>query len=400
MTTGAGGPRLPGDASLSDSQRRRSLIVIIASSGVAGLTLGMILPLISLALDAVGESTGVIGTVAAASPLGILVCSPFVPRIIGRFGVLRALVLALALDVAVILCLPLAITPWLWLPLCFLTGLASGVHWIATETWVLAAAGPARRGRAVALYMMVLAGGFALGPLVIGFVGVVGWLPYVTVAGCMALAGLPLMLARGCVPQLPPREPAAFSTAFRTAPMILAAALMAGFIDTAVIALLPLYGLNRGLGQAEAVFLLSAMLMGTMVLQLPIGWLADRLDSRRLIIAFAVVFMVAPLLVPQVLAVSAWQWPLLIIWGACSVGVYTLALALLGERFSQGALAGANAAMVAVYTLGSVTGPFLCGLAMDLWGTEALMPTLSAAAGIFLLFAAYRTFVRARPAGG
>ena len=73
-----------------------------------------------------------------------------------------------------------------------------------------------------------------------------------------------------------------------------------------------------------------------------------------------------------------------------------MALALLGKRFPPAALAGANAAMVSVYSLGSVSGPFLCGQAMELWGVEALMPALSASAGVFLLLAGYRTLVRMR----
>ncbi len=55
---------------------------------------------------------------------------------------------------------------------------------------------------------------------------------------------------------------------------LMAVALLIGFTHIVVLTLLPVYGVRLGLGQDTAVLMLSVFLAGSVVLQLPIGWLA------------------------------------------------------------------------------------------------------------------------------
>lgn len=390
-------PSLPaaGEA-LTAWQRRRSLAAVIASAGAAGLTFGLTIPLLALILEADGVDSTRIGLNAASSAIAVLAVGPFVPRVLDALGVLRAMYLSILASVVIILLMPLWTGLWSWFLLRFLLGAFGAIHWIVGETWIISVSTPTTRGRVIALYMTVLTAGFAAGPVLINLVGIEGWLPFLLSAGLIGLAGVPLLLAYGCAPRLPPRVPAAVALAFRTAPLVLAAAALAGFTDTAVFSLLPVYGLDIGLPQDRAVLLLTVMLTGNVALQVPIGWLADRTDRRCLLIACGAVFMVCPLLLPQVLQLELLLWPLLAIWGGASLGIYTLALTIVGDRFEPAALAGANAAVVAVYEAGSVLGPVSGGVSMDSVGPDGLMWLMAAAAVLFLAFAAYRS-VTARP---
>jgi len=118
------------------------------------------------------------------------------------------------------------------------------------------------------------------------------------------------------------------------------------------------------------------------------------MDRRRLMTACGVMFVVAPLIVPFVIDEGIWRWPLLFLWGGASLGLYTLALTMLGDRFPPAALAGANAAMVAVYELGATLGPLTGGRGMDAFGPDGLMWVLSGVAFLFLCLALVRSFFR------
>jgi hypothetical protein len=65
----------------------------------------------------------------------------------------------------------------------------------------------------------------------------------------------------------------------------------------------------------------------------------------------------------------------------------------MGERFPRHELAGANAAFVIMYELGSTGGPVVAGGTMDLAGPHGLMLILA------LIPAAYLVFIAISPLG-
>ena len=75
-------------------------------------------------------------------------------------------------------------------------------------------------------------------------------------------------------------------------------------------------------------------------------------------------------------------------------GLYTVGLSLLGERFSGGAIAAANAAFIFAYGFGSLFAPPLAGYAMDSAGPQGLLWTLSAIAAVYTLAIISRSLLR------
>jgi hypothetical protein len=66
---------------------------------------------------------------------------------------------------------------------------------------------------------------------------------------------------------------------------------------------------------------------------------------------------------PAVTGSAALLWPVLLVHGGMSGGIYVLGLALMGERFKGASLAGANAAFILTYEVGAMVGPPTAGLA-------------------------------------
>jgi len=152
---------------------------------------------------------------------------------------------------------------------------------------------------------------------------------------------------------------------------------------------LAIYFQNRGMVQDLAVLTLTVMLGTNLVIQLPLGYLADRWNRQRMLIGCGAIFILAPTAV-LFTPVDAWQlWPLIMLWGVASLGIYTLALTILGDVFPPSLIASGNAAIVATYQLGSILGQPAGGAGMDLLGNDGLIYVFVAAAVLFLGFAGW-----------
>jgi hypothetical protein len=81
---------------------------------------------------------------------------------------------------------------------------------------------------------------------------------------------------------------------------------------------------------------------------------------------------------------------MMFLWGGVSWGIYTLGLALMGERVPAGQLAVANSAFVMMYELGSFGGPIIAGGAMDIWPIFGMPTVIAVAAATLLVFGLVR----------
>src|SRR5262249_44832457 len=80
----------------------------------------------------------------------------------------------------------------------------------------------------------------------------------------------------------------------------------------------------------------------------------------------------------------AWLAFWLFVAGACSGALYPLGLALLGERTLPASMSRASAWFLAINCAGSLTGPVVAGVAMDLFGRAALFVAGGGALGAVL----------------
>ena len=71
--------------------------------------------------------------------------------------------------------------------------------------------------------------------------------------------------------------------------------------------------------------------------------------------------------------VSIWNNVFMFIFGGVFSSLYMLALILLGERFKGPNLAAASALFTAIWGMGSIIGPPLGGIGMDLWQPQGLL---------------------------
>jgi MFS family permease len=370
---------------LKHESRRRALAAVLSSSLGVGLTFGFQPPLIALVLERAGSSSFAIGAVTSASLIAVIALGPVYPLVIARLGLRRSVMLGIGCGALILSLMPIMASVPFWFCLRFLTGWTLGLSWIASEIWLNTVSGADARGTVMGVYGTVFSLGTAAGPALLELTGTRGWLPFAVGAAGLIVTLLPLAALENTasVPQgfTPLHE---LAGVIRAAPLVMLAALVAGLVESADLTLLPLFGLRGGFGERTALLLLAVFIAGNVVLQVPIGLLADRFGRRRLLGVCALASGLGPLLLQLFFATPVLLWPLLFVWGGTLYAFYSQGVAMLGAEFPPALLPTANTVFVMVYCLGGVIGPSAGGFALDRWPTHGLPVLLSGAALLLL----------------
>lgn len=353
-------------------QRRWSLVAAIGAVTTFGLAIGQFSPLMSLLLDARGVDPTVNGLNAAAAFVGVLIGPLLTPRGVRVLGIRNFLLLCFALEVASTPLMKVFDSLGAWFALRAFGGMLGSSIFAASEAWINRLAGDAGRGRILALYGAALSLGFGLGPLLLSVTGIAGWPPFIANTAITAAAALPLLGVGNAARDFGRERTTPPMVMIGRAPLILASVALFGLYEATMFALLPIWGRRLGFSPAAAATTVSAVFLGSVALQLPIGWLSDktaRLTMLRICagtgLAGAVAIVVRPIAGPGLFVLIA-------LWGGVASSIYAIALSMAGDRFRGGELVSVNAAIVMAYGMGALIGPGLGGAAMDLRDPQGL----------------------------
>ena len=369
--------------------RWATYFAVLASVLSVGLALGVSMPLVSFRLESWGYGSFAIGVMAAMPAIGVLLGASVASKLAARFGTPSLMRLCLwcgALSISLLALLP---SYPVWLVLRLVIGVVLTIIFILGESWINQLVVEQWRGRLVALYGSAYALSQLSGPLLLGAVGSEGDYGFWIGVTLLILAPLLLMGRDGA----PTTE--SCSVTFidllgfcRGLPAIAwAVALFAAF-EAMILTLLPIYCLRQGFTADIALAMVSTVVVGDALLQLPIGALADRLSRRSLFTGCAVLLMLSSLAVPFLLN-TLLIWPLWVIFGASAGGLFTLSLILIGERYRDDALVRANAHVAQLWGIGCLIGPLAAGAGSQ-WISGHALPLFMTAGALVLVILVLR----------
>ena len=346
--------------------------------------IGTVPALLALRLNEAQYSAVVVGIVAAAPWVAILLMGQWTPVVLKRYGFVATNWIALTMSMLSLMGTMFATSPpWLF-AFNFVLGIALILRWVACDTWIVAVAPECLRGRAIGTHETVMGCGIAAGPLVIALAGAVTAVPILCCIGMLALSGVTLSMLQESDghPDIPAKTRRL--AVVRVLPTALMAGFLAGFIETSSISFLPVFG-ARDLFALGAITVLTGFGAGGTLLQVPLGWLADKTGFRLAQLITASVIGVGALAFPYVAQHPVLLLALLFIWGGAAGGMNTLAVVEAGYRSENAGVSTAMMAIALAYTVGSVSGPVLTGWAVFQLPAAGFALTMGAAALTFLL---------------
>ena len=372
-----------------------ALAGVTAALAMFGAAQGLSSPLFTLLMQKQGMSPALIGLSAAMMPLGLILSASFVPAAVRLVGA-RTLAVGCSLIGAICFLAIGYLQDWVaWFVIRFIIGVVINPLYILGEVWALSLAPPSRRGRVMGVFNTLMGVGYAAGPFALTLLGTSGWAPFlVGVAGFTLCAVILRAVSSKLTGFEEDGQPASGLVGFaRVAPALLLAVLVSAAVQQSTYALVPVFGSSYGLAEAVLASLVMALSLGNILLQIPLGLLAERFGGRAMIIVCALATATCALLLP-LLIMTPLIWGVLLVMGAVGYGVYTMALVELGSRYKASVLVAGNAAFALMWGAGGIVGPPGAGLLMQGIGPLGLPVVIAGLDALLVMFALYRSSVR------
>jgi MFS family permease len=375
----------------------RTLVAACAAVCVFAFSLGEMFPLLALNMESWGVSEAMIGLNTAMAPVGILIAGLIIPRLSHAFGGKRVAIFMASATGILFLLYPTFPSLWAWFPLRLLQGIFVATLFALSEAWVLGNAKGAIRGRVVGIYATSISATFGVGAAVVGWTGIAGYLPFVIGAGILFLAVLPISMVSSDADGDADQPHVSMLSFLPKAPLLLFAIVVHAMFDGGMLGFLSVYGVRHGMDDSTAALTITALSLGNVFFQIPIGWIADRTSKRKTMVGCFLVASICLAMMPFAIA-TILIWPLVLVAGAAGFGIYTVGLAELGDRFSGPDLIAGTSAFSTMWGLGALIGAAICGLAMDIFGPHGFPITLLAVFLGYLVILALITWQRQRRA--
>ena len=370
--------------------------VIVATTLIA-VGNGLMFAYIPVRLGAEGFAPTWAGAIltglSAGGIAGCLLTGPLVRRV----GHARAFMIFSALIVLSNAAVGAGTYPVLWIAARALYGFAIAGLFIVAQSWLNDAVANAIRGRVMAIFYVSYVVGLGVGSYLLRFVDLAGAQAPLVGIVFTALSILPVGMTRLRQPPPPQGASVALGHAWRISPVGVAGMLAVGGLSMMIAGFTPIHATEKGYSQQDVATLLFAMPLGTVLFQLPFGWISDRTDRRYvLIVASALV----------VLAGFAAHWfdgsallvivAVYVVWSGASESIYSLSSAHASDRASKDELVTLSSSLLFAWSLSGFLVPGLGTALTALYGTQSFMYVAIVIAAAYCAFVGWRVATTGR----
>lgn len=368
---------------------------------VAALVLGNGLNGTVLGVRAVGEGMDslTIGAIMSAYFLGFAAGSYFVPRLIETVGHIRTFAALASIASALAIAYAILVIPEVWFAIRLVYGACYAGLVIVVESWLNAATEPARRGRILAVYNIILVGAWVVSQPLLTLAPADDFVLFAITSICLSLALVPVTLSRAGGPGVVAAQRMPLSQLFHLSPLGLLGALGVGMVMSAFWGMGPVFAQRLGFDDSGTALFMAVTMAGALLFNWPLGRLSDEVDRRAVIVGTALVAALAACVIAFV--GDRPGWTLLIssfVFGGMAIPIYSLCVAHVNDRLDEGQLIGAATQLVLIYGLGAAIGPFLASAVMAVVGPSGLFYFSAAGLGALAVVGAARISIRDRVA--
>lgn len=300
--------------------------------------------------------------------VGFLFGSRLAPDMIRRVGHVRVFA-ALGSMISAVLIIYAAAPDWIvWTILRVVIGFSFSGVYITAESWLNNASTNETRGQSLSLYLIVQMVGIIAAQMMLNVGDPSGYILFVIPSVLVSLAFTPILLSVSQAPAFESTKPLSFRRLYEASPLGCVGIFLLGGVFSAQFGMAAVWGTQVGLDVRNLSIFISAIYVGGLIAQYPIGWLSDRMD-RRVVVFWLACLGAVVLLVPVLFDVP---FVVLVMVGAVGGGVsnplYSLLLAYVNDYLDKTDMAAASAGLMFINGLGAIMGPIITGWLMGAMG--------------------------------
>lgn len=345
-----------------------------------------------------GFSTFQMSVVMSGYFAGFLIGSRLAPTMIRRVGHVRVFAALGSFISAVLILFPTLTDPWAWTALRVVVGFCFSGVYVTAESWLNNAADNENRGKALSLYMFVQMVGIisAQGLLVFGDPG--GFILFILPSVLVSIAFAPILLSVNPTPAFETTKGMSLRELFDISPLGCVGFALLGGVFAAMFGMSAVFAQQSGLSVGQISGFVSAIFVGGLVLQYPIGWMSDRMDRRALILILSVIATAAALLPLffgsgyQILLAAAF------LLGGMTNPLYALLLAYVNDFLEPDDMPAASAGLIFINGMGAIAGPVVTGWMMGAMGPLGFFVYVAVLLAGLVGYGLWRMTQRAAPA--
>lgn len=360
---------------------------VILSTSCAAVGNGLMFAYIPVRLGLSGFEPTWAGLILTGLSAGGIAGCLLTGALVRRVGHARAFMIFSALIVLSNAAIGAGIHPVPWIAARALYGFAICGMFIVAQSWLNDVVANAVRGRVMALFYVSYIVGLGLGSWLMGFLDLSGAAAPLVCVAFTALSILPVGMTRLRPPPPPEGASIAFRRAWSISPVGVAGMLAVGGLSMMIAGFAPIHATASGYTQTQVATLLFAMPLGTLIFQLPFGWISDRTDRRYVLVAASLLVVAA-----GVAAGIFDGGPLLVmiliymVWSGASESIYSLSSAHANDRAGKDDLVALSSTMLFAWSVSGFIVPGVGTALTAVFGTAAFMWVAIAIAAAFCLF--------------
>ena len=393
--------RLPGSIVNDNNQSTfafalKSSWALLLGFGILMLGDGLQASLLAIRADLEGFSTTTTGLIMSSFYVGFLCGSILTPRIMVLVGHIRVFAALAALASAAILIHAVFVEISVWILLRLVSGFCFAGLYVVAESWLNDRATNESRGKVLSLYMVVTYVGVGIGQLFLNLGSPSDYPLFILTSVLVSIAVLPLLLSAGSPPEYVDSVNIKLSELFRVSPLGVVGVFIEGMVTATFFALGPVYAQRIGMDVKNISYFMTIAVVGTILLQWPIGALSDRFNRRTVLTAITFLAMGTAVLCALFGELNRlWLFVLVGLFCGLSLPLYSVSIAHTNDHLRPEQMIAASGTLVLVGGLGAVSGPLVVAFVMDSTGISGFFWCMGAAHLLTGLFALYRIAKRA-----
>jgi MFS family permease len=335
-------------------------------------------------------STFEMSIVMSAYFVGFLGGSRLAPGMIRRVGHVRVFSALASMISAVIILYPAAVDVWVWTLGRVLIGFCFSAVYVTAESWLNNASTNENRGQSLSLYMIVQTLGVVISQSLLVLADPSGYVLFVIPSILVSLAITPILLSISPTPAFAATKPMSLAALVKFSPLGSIGMFFVGGVFSAQFGMASVYGAAAGFSVGQISTFVATFFVGALLLQFPIGWLSDRLDRRRLIVAASTVGFAGAVI--GLIFAGSYTLVLLsaFVAGGMSNPLYSLLVAHTNDHLEHDDMTAAAGGLLFINGLGAISAPVITGFLMERVGPEGFFMVIGGMFACLGLYATYR----------
>ena len=378
-------------------------LYLLLSSIFIALSNGLLNLLMPYDLNQMNISVSFIGFIMACQSIGFMVGCVFGEKIIQYTGHSRSFAAAAAFVSSIALLCLIFNHPLLWGLFRIIFGLSFSLIFMTLESWFNAESTAENRGSVFALYQLIYYFSFSLGQFIFSTKDALEFNPFLIVTLMACISIIPMSISPTQGPVIPESVRMNIKALYQVSPIGIFGSLACGLSLGSLLYLGVILITTIGFNLVEISTIMSAIIFGGFLFQIPLGKLTDIFDRR--FVLFSVLFISSIVNLSIILILFSFDYELIssyfylacivaIFVGGSTTSIYPISVAITFDFIEQKNMLSATGIMILTYATGQIFGPIIGSVMMQLTGVWAMILFSVLIEGCLAFYVLYRIKVR------